>query len=59
MNDRQLNSVVNELLDMLSISQRSSWKGLNITLAKFYRNMLNRLPDEYYEHIHEAFLTEV
>ena len=58
MNDKQLNQVVNELFDMFFISNKSSWKSLNITLGRFYRNMLISMPEKYYEHIHEAFLIE-
>lgn len=56
MKDRNLNKVVNELLDMFFISNKSSYLNLNITLAHFYRNLIYSIPDKDYEHIHEAFL---
>ena len=54
--DRQINQVINELFDMFLISKKSSWRGFNITLARFYRDLLVTLPDRYYEHIHDAFM---
>ena len=54
--DRQINQVINELFDMFLISKKSSWRGFNITLARFYRNFMETLPDRYYEHIHDAFM---
>jgi hypothetical protein len=52
-----IDNIVNELIDMFIISTRSN--KYCFTLGRFYNNLLKVIPEQDYEHIHEAFLTEV
>jgi len=56
-NEIKANKVVNELIDMFIISTRSN-RGC-FALGRFYNYLLSVLSTKDYEHIHEAFLTEV
>ena len=56
-NEIKANKVVNELIDMFITSTRSN--KYCFALGRFYHHLLSVLSDKDYEHIHEAFLTEV